>query len=79
MRTQFHNKILHSSQEMEEHEKIGPKIPQNAPQQGWTWCQKKCIDHQSNTKNICTPFHGKILNGSQEKEIEEHIPKWTQK
>ena len=73
--TQFHDKTLYSSLEIEEHKKIGPKIQKNGPQQGWTWCLKKWIDHQSNIKNICTHFHQKILNGSQE--IEEHMPKWS--
>ena len=59
---------MHSSLEIEKHEKIGPKIPKSGPQQKWSWCRKKWIDHQSITKNICTHFHGKILNGSQERE-----------
>ena len=35
---------------------------------------KKCIDHQSKTKNICIHFHRKISKGSQK--IEEHMLKW---
>ena len=36
-------------------------------------CQ--CSERQSSATNICTKFHEKILNGSQE--IEEHAPEWT--
>ena len=45
-----------------------PKQARNTP---------TCSDCQTNTKNICTKFHEKILKGSQE--IEEHRSKWTQK
>ena len=35
-------------------------------------------DRQTNTKNICTKFHGKILKMSFLKN-EKHTPKWAQK
>ena len=38
---------------------------------------EKFSDSQSNTKNICEKFHGKILNGSQE--IEVHVPEEASK
>ena len=67
-------------QEIEDHtSKWAQKHPKMTPSRGAHGMENhfQCIDRQSNTKNICTKFHEKILSESQE--IEGHTPKWVQK
>ena len=76
----FHNKILNGYLEkICTYAKIGPKIPQNYPQQRKAWCKKffECSVHQVYTKNICTKFHEKILNSYEV--LDKHCQKWAQK
>ena len=64
---------------------MGPKLLENGPLRKGGRDMKNCFqcsDCQSNTKNICTTFHEKILNSSHKMRIIRQnvllnvLPKW---
>ena len=48
---------------------MSPKIPPKAPQQDHDMEKNSAATLKRNTKNVCTKFHERILNGSQKLEV----------